>query len=302
MVEEGKAADGALTAKGRSERSVTDPLFSAALHHFALLESRQFGRQSHRGVPDFIPTVATGVDMRCCCIWAGLLILTAAGSARASFIVNGSFESTGPGGGGAGAGRFVYVAGQHDTQITGWVLSGTGDVYIHRSPDIGDTIGSTFNFAQLGNQYLDLSGGIGGGTAGLHATLYQDFATVPLQAYDLSFFTGAALAPSATINVRVDGVSSLLDQTLAASAPATNIEWTEERFTFVANSTTTRLSFRDVSGGDDNVSFVDNVAVNLASGVPEPSSAVMALIGVSLAAVRAVTRSRRNTNAMRGST
>src|SRR5262249_31362298 len=130
-----------------------------------------------------------------------------------------------------------------------------------------------------------------------HATLYQDFATVPLQAYELSFFTGAAFAPSATINVRIDGATSLLDQTLAASAPATNIVWTDERFTFVANSTTTRLSFRDVSGSDDNVSFVDNVAVNLAAGaVPDPSSALMALIGTSLVAVRAVRRSRRDTN------
>jgi len=226
---------------------------------------------------------------------AGLVVLAAAGSAQASFIVNGSFESTGPGGGGAGTGRFVYVAGMHDTQITGWVLAGTGDVYIHRSPDIGNTIGSNFNFAQSGDQYLDLSGGIGGGTAGLHATIYQDFATIAAQMYELSFFTGAAFSPSATINVRIDGASSILNQTLTASAPTTNIVWTEQRFTFVANSTTTRLSFRDVSGNDDNVSFIDNVAVNQLSpvAVPEPGSLLMVLIGIPLVVGQAVRRQWR---------
>lgn len=227
--------------------------------------------------------------MKSSCFLAGVVVLTAAISAQADLITNGSFETTGPGGGGAQAGRFVYVAGTHDTQITGWVLDGTGDVYIHRSPDIGNAIGSNFNFAQAGDQYLDLSGGIGGGTSGLHASIYQDFATVVSQTYVLSFFIGAAFSPSATINVTLDGATSLLNQTLTAAAPGTNIVWTEEKFTFVANSTTTRLRFKDLSSNDDNVSFVDNVSVN-AQAVPEPSSLLMLLFGTPLAVVRAVRR------------
>jgi hypothetical protein len=188
--------------------------------------------------------------------------------AQANLIVNGSFESAGAGAGGEGAGRFVYVAGQQDTQINGWTLSGIGDVYIHHSPDVGNALGANFNSAQNGSQYLDLSGGIGGGTSGQHATIYQDFATVPQQTYELTFFIGAALAPSATIHVHVDGAATLLDQTLTASAPATNIAWTRLRFTFTATSATTRLSFQDLSGSDDNASFVDNVAVALVPPIP----------------------------------
>jgi hypothetical protein len=118
---------------------------------------------------------------------SAFLVLIAAGTTQAAMISNGSFETTGPGGGGAGSGRYVYVSGVHTNEIAGWVLTGTGDVYIHESPAIGNAIGANFNSAQDGNKYLDLSGGIGGGTSGQHATLYQDFATVASQQYVLDF-------------------------------------------------------------------------------------------------------------------
>ena len=55
---------------------------------------------------------------------------------------------------------------------------------------------------------------------------------------------------------------------------------------FVADSATTRLSFRDISGVDDNYSFVDNVSV---SAIPEPATALLVGLGlVGMAAGRRV--------------
>ena len=181
-------------------------------------------------------------------------------------------------------------------QVARLALAGTGDVYIHRTPDVGFAHPFPLNFAQNGDQYLDLSGGIGGGSNGLHALIFQDFATTPLRVYDLSFFTAAAFTPYATNNVRIDGATAVLNQTLTASVPATDLVWTEQRFRFLADSTTTRLSFQDVSNRDDNVSFIDNVAINLAPvAVPEPNSALVVFIGMPLFILRVV-RNKKPTN------
>ena len=195
-----------------------------------------------------------------------LLLLHA--NARAGIIANGSFELFQAGADG-GAGRSVYIVGTHTTSINGWTLSGIGDVYLHHTPAIGNTIGANFNFAQDGNTYLDLSGGVGGGTSGQHATMFQDFATVANQTYSLSFFSGAAFSPSATINVQIVGANPILNETVTAAAPGANISWSPHLYNFLADSSSARLSFRDLSGNDDNVSFVDNVSV---TAVPEPSS------------------------------
>jgi uncharacterized protein DUF642 len=197
-----------------------------------------------------------------------VFIVLCSGTARAS-VVNGGFElSVVDDTTAAGSGRQTFASGS--TGINGWVISGPGDVYLHKSPQIGTAIGSTFNFAQDGNQYLDLSGGIGGGTAGMHATVSQSVATVVGQSYLLEFYIGAATSPSATINVKLDGASSLLNQTLTAVPPTANIVWTKQSFSFTADSITTTLSFVDLSGFDDNHSFVDNVSI--VGVVPEPSS------------------------------
>ncbi|MDQ6632793.1 MAG: hypothetical protein M3Y82_13725 [Verrucomicrobiota bacterium] len=55
------------------------------------------------------------------------------------------------------------------------------------------------------------------------------------------------------------GASTLLSTNLTPLAPVTNINWTRQTFSFVADSAVTRLSFKDTSVTDDNASFVDNV-------------------------------------------
>ena len=131
------------------------------------------------------------------------------------------------------------------------------------------------NQAQDGNFYLDLSGSYQNSA---HATVFQDFATTPFTTYELSYYIGAShqLPPAATINVQLTGAATLLNSTLTPLAPSTNVNWSLQTFSFVADSTTTRLSFVDVSTSDDNTSFVDNVSVNV---VPEPSSMVLFAVG-----------------------
>jgi hypothetical protein len=199
------------------------------------------------------------------------VMLTTVGQAQ--IISNGSFEL--PGSTNSGT---VYVV---ETQgITSWTLSGAGfaGVTIHKTPELGDLLNNqTFNFAQDGNYYLDLSG------AGNHATIYQDFATVPSTLYELAFYIGASddQPTAATINVKLDGTASLLDVILTPDAPTTNISWSRQTVLFTADSSTTRLSFLDVGpSGDNNTSFVDNVTVTV---VPEPSVTVL-LIGAGILA------------------
>jgi hypothetical protein len=194
--------------------------------------------------------------------------------AKANLILNGSFESPGISGtSGFGPGREQYTA--LSGGLTDWTVSGPGDIFLHQAPEIG--AGDSFNFAQDGTFYLDLSGS---NLNSAHATVSQAFATIPLAAYELSFYIGASnqTSPAAIINVQLTGAGTLLDTTLTPLAPVVNINWSLQTFSFVADSTTTQLSFHDESARDENASFVDNVSVN-ATVVPEPATFTIFCIG-----------------------
>jgi Domain of unknown function (DUF1906)/Protein of unknown function (DUF642)/Viral BACON domain/Putative binding domain, N-terminal len=180
---------------------------------------------------------------------------TATATPGPNLIVNGSFESPGFIGGNSGGGRQQYIA--PSTEITGWTVSGTGDVFVHKCPDI-QAAGSTYCSPNDGAFYVDLSG-----SGPPHASISQDFVTTPGQLYQLSFFVGASSLnpPSSTINVQVIGANSLLNTNVTPLAPGTSINWSEKQFSFTANSTATSISFTDTSTADDNVSFIDNVTV-----------------------------------------
>lgn len=179
-------------------------------------------------------------------------ILAAGNSLAQNLILNDSFESPGF------AGSYAQYYGPSNAAITNWTL-GPGHIVVHHSPDAGNNVNPTFNFAHDGNYYLDLSS-----SGGAQAMIYQDFATIPQQSYELSFYIGASnygVPTGPTINVTVSGAAALLNSTLTPAGPGININWTLNTFRFVADAATTRLSFVDVSGIDDNASYVDTVRV-----------------------------------------
>lgn len=223
------------------------------------------------------------------CVLAVTVACNAWQTAAASLITNGGFESyTG--------GTVLYSSGvpgitRFDVtpilpnSINGWMLEGATDehnVVLHHAPNLPAygiaPLGTHYTFANEGDTYLDLSG-----ADHRHARIYQDMATIQGQSYQVSFYLGASESPTNTVNVRLDGASSILDVTLTPLAHNGFINWKRFDFSFVADSSTTRLSFKDMSiqgthgsANNDN-SYVDSVSVIEANAVPEPGSVVLFL-------------------------
>jgi hypothetical protein len=94
----------------------------------------------------------------------------------------------------------------------------------------------------------------------------QTFATVPGTTYSLSFDVGAVATSSTSeqrLQVSVQGAgASLLSRTVSVFGQGTGTWWTNQSYTFVANSTATTLTFSDVSPTTTNIDLVmDNVRV-----------------------------------------
>ncbi|MCU0796054.1 MAG: DUF642 domain-containing protein [Akkermansiaceae bacterium] len=192
--------------------------------------------------------------------------------AATNIIVNGSFEDP------SITGTFEAFF-PLSTTLTGWNIPGPFVTIVHHAPDAGIANNSTYNFAQSGSNYLDLS------ATGAQSMIYQDFATIPSTTYNLSFYIGASnsVPPAATIRFDLTGSAALLGESLTPTSPSTNINWTLKSYSFVADSTTTRLSLNGLSGFDDNASFIDSISV---TAVPEPSGALLLGLGSSLLFVR----------------
>jgi hypothetical protein len=126
-----------------------------------------------------------------------------------------------------------------------------------------------------------------------NAILFQDFTTVIGQQYNLNFWYAnaplwwnSADSSKKIINVIGVGSSSLLSETVGHSGSALdNMNFTEYRGSFTADSLSTRLAFEGPSSGYGFV--VDNVSVNAATVTPEPASMLLfGLGGLTLAAFK----------------
>lgn len=272
----------------------------------------RFAKRLHMTIPT-VGRTAGKLKSAPACVLLAFFVGSCSGQTRAvaSILSNGSFETYAGGSvlfssGVPGITRFGATP-PDATGIAGWTVAGaTADnIVLHHAPP-GDglpgiaPLGSHYRFANDGITYLDLSG-----ADSSHATIYQDMATRPGQSYLLSFYLGSSGPyqgpsgpPTNTINVRVDGTLSLWNQTFSAPAPGTNINWQMFSVTFIADSLTTRLSFKDTSvpgthgqANNDN-SYVDSVSVNPVAGgaVPEASAILvwgcLSLIGLGLGVSR----------------
>jgi choice-of-anchor C domain-containing protein len=125
-----------------------------------------------------------------------------------------------------------------------------------------------------GKQYLDLVGY--GSTGGIE----QSFATQIGKTYSLTFaYANNAFGgpTNDTAEVDVFGASQLLTDFVNHSSSTTaDLNWTIYTKTFVANSTSTRLSFNETVGGGNAGVLLDAISV---SAVPELATWAMMLIG-----------------------
>ncbi|MEO6477770.1 MAG: GDSL-type esterase/lipase family protein [Luteolibacter sp.] len=104
-----------------------------------------------------------------------------------------------------------------------------------------------------------------GGNLAPNATLAQSFPTTAGSRYTLTFDAGVFSynTNSQTLQVAITGSGSLLSGsvTLYGSGNGTN-RWLPQSFTFVANSSTSILTFRDISSSSNSLDLLlDNVAV-----------------------------------------
>lgn len=101
------------------------------------------------------------------------------------------------------------------------------------------------------------------------ATLSQSFATTPGQYYILTFDAGilAYTTDSQSAEVKVSGNAVLLSETVNLQGDGTGIpRWTEKGYAFTADSSTTTLTFRDLSTATIGIDFLlDNVRVSAAT-------------------------------------
>jgi len=187
---------------------------------------------------------------------AGLLLLSVApASAAVNLLTNGSFEAP-------TVGNFYDNYGPG---IPGWTVT-TNNVDI-----VTQLSGPFTGAAYQGTQYLDLVGF--GSTGGVS----QTFTTVAGRTYDLffAFSNNPGSTSSAAAAFTIAGLSGEVSHSGAALS---DLNWSTYKTTFVATSYTSTLAFTNTVGGNNGGLLLDSVSVS--SGVPEPSTWAMMLLGL----------------------
>jgi VCBS repeat-containing protein len=126
------------------------------------------------------------------------------------------------------------VNGSFEDDFTGWTTSGNLSIKTAPYPVTDGAKLASFN----------------GDNLAPNAVISQSFATVPGQGYTLAFDAGvlAYTGDTQTLQVKAHGTSNLLSRTITiAGLGGGNTHWTSQSFTFVADSTTTTLTFLDRS-------------------------------------------------------
>lgn len=181
----------------------------------------------------------------CLSLMASLLSV----GANANLIVNGGFEDNN-----VAAGNWSYFS---SAVVNGW----NGD-----NIEIWDSYGGVV--APEGTQHAELNAHPFDGSV---FSIYQNFATVLGQTYDVSFFYSARKSVNEQFSFSVDTLNALLTDHVVGS-------WTQYTGSFVASSNISTITFTSLDTSTLG-NFLDDVVVTAKANVDESSSLVMLLIG-----------------------
>jgi hypothetical protein len=155
----------------------------------------------------------------------------------------------------------ILLNGSFEYGSAGWILSGS--VATSTKPLYEFSDGAAMLHFNFGQQTPN-------------GEISQSFSTTIGQTYQLAFDLGAfstLVQREQRIQVIVEGESVLLSEVRTATSPGDGTDYQPHSFTFVADSTTTTLRFRDVSVQTMNVDLaLDNVRI-AAPATGEPGAA-----------------------------
>ncbi|HEY0893536.1 MAG TPA: hypothetical protein VGE32_10815 [Cellvibrio sp.] len=170
--------------------------------------------------------------------------------ANANLIVNGGFEDNN-----VAAGNWAYFS---SASVNGW----DGD-----NIEIWDSFGGVV--APEGTQHAELNAHPFDGSV---FSIFQNFATVVGQTYDVSFFYSARVNSNEQFSFSAGSLAALLNDHVVGS-------WKQYTGSFVASSTISTITFTSYDAGTYG-NFLDNVVVTAKASVVESSPLVMLLIGL----------------------
>lgn len=183
-------------------------------------------------------------------ILGGLAGLLLALNAQANLIVNGGFEDNN-----VAPNNWAYFP---SSSVNGW----EGD-----NIEIWDSFGGVV--APEGQQHAELNAHPYDGSV---FSIFQSFATVIGQTYDVSFFYSARESNNEQFSFSVDTLSALLNDHVVGS-------WKQYTGSFVASTTVSTITFTSYDNSTVG-NFLDDVVVTARAQVDESGSLVMLAIGL----------------------
>ncbi len=169
--------------------------------------------------------------------------------ANANLIVNGGFEDNN-----VATGGWAYFL---SSNVNGWEGDNI-EIWDHHNGVV----------APEGNQHAELNAHPYDTTV---FSIFQNFATVVGQTYDVSFFYSARASANEEFSFSVGTLSTVLNDHVVGS-------WKQYTGSFVANASLSTITFTTYDTSTVG-NFLDGVVVKAAANVPESSSLVMLLIG-----------------------
>ena len=183
--------------------------------------------------------------------WFGAALgLILASSANANLIVNGGFEDNN-----VAAGGWSYFSA---ADVNGWDGSNI-EIWDHLNGVV----------APEGQQHAELNAHPGTGDI---FSIYQTFATVVGQTYDVSFFYSARSSSSEAFDFSVGNLASLINDHVVGS-------WSQYANSFVASNAFTTITFTTTDTSTVG-NFLDGVSVTAKHSVPESSSLLLLALGL----------------------